>query len=173
MGWAMTIFAKIAMVLSWSYYTLFLGYHWGGQLLGLHNEIWEMYDFPVQQVSPPTWTILVGFLVSALTVLSLGIAYLSGWKILDRSATENFRFLAQKLGTMAWGLIGFWIGYNVLSGAVQLLIAVDLSSTEGFDFGWDPLDFDIIFAITGVILLAIARSLERAWLAEDEVKHFL
>ncbi len=169
----MALLAKIAMVLSWTYYTVTLGYVWIGQLFGLHNEIWDVYGFPIQDVVPPLWTLLVGFAVSLLAILSLGMSYRGGWRILNGGPTQDFRDLGENLRRMAWGLIGFWISYNLLSGAVQHLIVIGLPTTSGFDFGWDPLDFDIVFAITGVVLLAISQTLERAWVAEDETKHFL
>lgn len=169
----MNLFAKGAMVLSLAYYTLTLGYVWLGQLLGLHNEIWDVFDFPIQASSPPVWTLIIGTLVSAFALVSLGGAYRGAWLILGGGADQDFRSLALNMRRLAWGLIGFWIGYNVLSGALPHLIVVDLVSTDGFDFGWDPLDLDIVFAIAGIVLLAISRTLERAWLAEDETKHFL
>jgi len=49
----MTLLAKTAMVLSLAYYTLIFGYVWLGQMLGVHNDIWEMFDFPPQASSPP------------------------------------------------------------------------------------------------------------------------
>ena len=169
----MNLLAKGAMTLSLAYYTLTFGYIWLGQLFGLHNEIWDVFDFPVQASSPPIWTLIIGTMVSVFALLSLGSAYRGAWSILGGGVGQDFRGLATKMSRLAWGLIGFWAGYNVLSGALQYLIVINLASTDGFDFGWDPLDFDIVFAIVGVVLLAIAQTLERAWVAEDETKHFL
>jgi hypothetical protein len=42
-----------------------------------------------------------------------------------------------------------------------------------FSFDWDPLDIDIVFAIIAIVLLAVSQTLHRAWLAEEENKHFL
>ena len=39
--------------------------------------------------------------------------------------------------------------------------------------GWDPLDLDIILLIVGIVILAISQTLERAWVVEDENKHFI
>lgn len=169
----MNLFAKGAMTLSLVYYVLTFGFIWLGQLFGLHNEIWDVFDFPTQASSPPVWTLIIGTLVSVFALISLGHAYRGAWLILGGGSGQDFRNLATNMRRLAWGLIGFWVGYNVLSGALQHLIVIDLASTDGFDFGWDPLDFDIVFAIVGVVLLAIAQTLERAWLAEDETKHFL
>ena len=116
--------AQLAMALSLMYYTLGLGFIWLGQILGFHNEIWDMYDFPTQSVSPPMWTLCVGLLVSALGMLSLGMAYFSVWKVLEGGAEQDFRDLGQRLRKMAAGLIGFWFFYNLLSGAVQYLIVM-------------------------------------------------
>lgn len=165
--------AQIAMVLSLSYYALDLGFIWIGQIVGFHNEIWDIYDFPMQTVSPPTWTLWVGIIVSALAISSLGMAYLSVWVVLEAGAAQDFRQLGKRLQKMAAGLIGFWFFYNVLSGGVQYLIIIDLKNTTDFDMGWDPLDLDIILLITGIAILAISQTLERAWVAEDETKHFL
>jgi hypothetical protein len=165
--------AQLAMAISLIYYTLGLGFIWLGQILGFHNEIWDMYDFPAQSVSPPMWALCIGLLVSALGMLSLGMAYFSVWRVLEGGAEQDFRDLGQRLRRMAAGLIGFWFFYNLLSGAVQYLIVMGLDNTEGFDMGWDPLDLDIILLIVGIAILAISQTLERAWVAEDENKHFL
>lgn len=169
----MNLFAKICMVLSLAYYAIIFGSIWVGQLLGMHNEIWDTYDFPTQTTSPPVWTLIVGLLVTVFAILSLAWAYRGVWAILAGGPDQDFRALGRYLRRVAWGLIGFWLGYNLLSGAVQFLIVIGLPSTEGFDFGWDPLDFDIVFAIMGIVLLAISQTLDRAWQAEDENKHFL
>lgn len=169
----MNLFAKAAMLLSSAYYALTFGYIWLGQLFGFHNDIWEAFDFPVQDMSPSAWSLIVGLLITVFAIGMLAVAYHGVWKILDGGASQDFRDLGANLRRVAWGLIGFWLGYNLISAVMQYLIVIGLPSTEGFDFGWDPLDLDIVFAIIGIVLLAIAQTLERAWLAEDETKHFL
>ncbi|WP_371224648.1 hypothetical protein [Roseovarius sp. 2305UL8-3] len=161
------------MILSLSYYILAIGGIWLGQLLGWHNDIWEFYDFPIQPGSPPAWALVAGLVISAAALASLGVAYIGVWRILSGGPDQDFRQLAQNLKRLGLGLIGFWLGYNVLSGAVQHLIVLHLNNTEGFDFGWDPLDLDILFFIIGTAVLAIGRTMQRAWAAEDEVQHFL
>ncbi len=169
----MNLFARAAMTLSLAYYTLTFGYIWIGQLLSFHNEIWEVFDFPVQPTSPPAWTLIIGLLITAMALWSLANAYRGGWVILSAGPEQDFRDLGKNLRRIAWGLLGFWVGYNVISGVMQYLIVIGLTDLDGFEFGWDPLDLDIVFAIIGVVLLAISQTLERAWLAEDETKHFL
>ncbi len=169
----MNIFAKGAMALSLSYYAVIFGYIWVGQLLGLHNDIWEVFDFPIQSTTPPAWTLIVGFLLTVFALLALASAYRGAWIILGGGPDQDFRDLGKNLRRIAWGLLGFWLGYNLISGVMQYLIVIGLSDLDGFEFGWDPLDLDIVFAIMGVVLLAISQTLERAWLAEDETKHFL
>ncbi len=169
----MSFLAKAAMALSMTYYLFIFGFLWIGQMLGLHNEIWDIFEFPIQPSSPPVWTLMIGLILTLLALLSLAGAFRGAWLILNGGQGQDFRDLARNLRRMAWGLIGFWIGYNVISAVMPYLIVIGLDSTEGFEFGWDPLDLDIIFAITGVVLLAISQTLGRAWQAEDENKHFL
>lgn len=169
----MNIFAKLAMALSLVYYTLVLTYLWVGQLLGIHNEIWDAYDFPIQEVPPPAWTLIIGVLVICFGVGSLAHAYRGAWIILDGGPSQDFRDLAKNLQRIAWGLLGFWIFYNIELAGMPYLISIGIRDLEGFYFGWDPLDINIIFAIIAIVLLAMAGTLERAWLAEDETKHFL
>jgi len=165
--------AKTAMSLSLIYYVVLLGFLWIGQMAGLHNDIWEMFDFPAQPTSPPFWTLLIGLVVTIFALVSLGAAYLAVWRILNGGRTQDFRDLAQRLRRVGLGLIGFWLGYNILSGVLQYLIVIGLENTDGFEFGWDPLDLDIIFFIIGIALLAISQTLERAWQAEEENKQFI
>lgn len=169
----MVIFAKVVMTLSLAYYALTHGYVWLGQLLSFHNEIWEVFDFPEQAESPPVWALIVGLVMSLCAISSLAISYRGAWSILNGGSSQDFRVLQGNMRHMAWGLIGFWIGWNLITGVMQHLIVINLKSTDGFDFGWDPFDLDIVFAITGIVLLAISTTLKRAWLAEDENKHFL
>jgi hypothetical protein len=165
--------AQIAMVISILYYTFGLGFIWIGQITGLHNEIWEMYDFPIQYNSPPMWALIIGLFVSVMGICSLALSYFSVWKILEGGRDQDFRHLGKRLQSLAYGLIGFWFFYNVLVGGVQYLITIGVADTSDFDFGWDPLDLDIIFLIVAIGILAISQTLERAWIAEDETKHFL
>lgn len=169
----MNFLAKTAMVLSLIYYVLLLSYLWVGQITGLHNEVWDFYDFPIQPTSPPLWTLLVGMGVSALALGCLGAAYHAIWRILNGGREQDFRGLARRMKRIGAGLIGCWLGYNLLSGAVQYLIVIGLETTEGFDFEWEPLDLDIVFFIIGIAVLAISQTLERAWLAEEENQQFV
>lgn len=169
----LNLFAKIAMVISLGFYVVALGAIWLGQMLGWHNDIWDLYDFPIQADSPPMWTLLIGSLVTVLGLISLGAAYLGIWRILSGGPGQDFRALARNLKRLGLGLIGFWLCYNILAGGVQYLIAIDVQDTSDFEFYWDPLDLDIVFVIVGIGVLAISRTMERAWRAEDEVQHFL
>ena len=169
----MNLLAKTAMVISWLFYAMTFCGLWIGQLFGWHNEIWDMYDFPYQPTSPPTWAMLIGLAVTVGALTGLFIAYRSVWRILNGGTTQDFRDLARHLKQVAIGLLGFWLGYNLLTGAVQYLIVIGIDTTDEFDFSWAPLDLDIVFAIIAVALFAISKTLERAWLAEDETKHFL
>lgn len=165
--------AKGVMALSLIYYVFVFGYIWIGQLLGLHNEIWDAFDFPIQATSPPAWTLVVGLAITGFALFALASAYRGAWIILGGGPDQDFRNLGKNLRRVAWGLLGFWLGYNLISGAMQYLIVIGVPDLNGFEFGWDPLDLDIVFAIIGVVLLAISQTLERAWLAEEETKHFL
>ena len=89
----MTLFAKIAMVLSLAYYALSLGEMWIGQLLGFHNDIWELYDFPAQDIAPPTWAVLIGLGITFGALLGLGFAYRGVWAVLNGGREQDFRDL--------------------------------------------------------------------------------
>lgn len=170
----MNLFAKAAMALSMVYFSvILLGYLWIGQILGFHNEIWDFFEFPAQSTSPPMWSLIVGFLVTTFALLSLACAYRGVWAILGGGPNQDFRDLSRNLRHVAWGLLGFWLGFNLVIVGVQYLIVIGLDSLEDFEFAWVPLDLDIVFAIIGIVLLAISKTLERAWQAEDETKHFL
>ncbi len=169
----MNFLAKTAMSISLLYYVLVLGTLWIGQMAGLHNDIWELYDFPVQPASPPFWALLIGLLVTAVALACLAMAYAAVWRILSGGRGQDFRDLSRRLRTVGLGLIGFWLGYNILAGGVQHLIVIGTEVTDEFDFSWDPLDLDIVFFIIGIAMMAISQTLERAWLAEEENQHFL
>lgn len=169
----MNFLAKTAMSVSLIYYVIILVAVWVGQMTGLHNDIWEFYDFPIQPTSPPVWVLLVGLAVTAAALACLGMAYVAVWRILSGGRGQDFRGLARRLRQMGLGLIGFWLGCNILAGAVQHLIVIGVEVTEDFDFSWDPLDLDIIFFIIGIAMMAISQTMERAWMAEEENQQFL
>ena len=169
----MNLFAKTAMLLSFAYYSLTVSYAWLGQMLGVHNGIWETFGFPEQAFSPPLWFLLLGCIIGGGTLASLGIAYWAARGILVGGAAQDFLLLAKNLRRVAWGLIGFWLGYNLMVGALPLLLAVSVDFAGDAVVEWDPLDIDIVFAIMGIVLLAIAQTLGRAWEAEHENQHFL
>lgn len=169
----MKLLTKLAMTISLLYYASIFSMLWLGQIFGWHNDIWEMFDFPEQTTSPPLIALLFGMFVNFGALAFLGMTYLAVWRILDGGLTQDFRDLAVRLKRIGIGLFGFWLGYNLLTGAVQHLIVIGLENTEDFDFGWDPLDIDIVFAILAVAIFTIAQTLERAWVAEEETKHFL
>lgn len=169
----MNIFAKSAMLLSFAYYSSTVSYLWVGQLLGLHNEVWYSFGFPEQSVAPPVWLALLGVVVGGFTLASLGRSYWAMRGILAGGATQDFRDLAANLRRIAFGLIGFWFGYNLMFGALPIVLAVSVDFDGDASIGWDPLDIDVVFAILGIVFLAISRTLHRAWEAEEENKQFL
>ena len=169
----MVFIAKAAMLLSFAYYSMTLSYAWLGQLFGAHNYIWDMFGFPPQDISPPVWFLLLGCMVAACILASLGTAYWAARAILVGGAGQDFLLLAQNLRRVGFGLIGFWLFYNIMLGGLPVLLAVSTEFEGHAHIEWDPLDIDIVFAIIGVVFLAIAQTLGRAWAAEEENKHFL
>lgn len=167
------LFAKIAMLLSLSYYTISLMLAWILALFGDGSEVWDIFGLPIQSTPPALWPLIVGILFTLLTLVSLGLAYRSLNKILNGGREQDFRHLAQSLRHVAFGLFGFWLGYNFLSGLMPYLLLQSLDPVLDVAIDWDPLDIDIIFAIIAIALLAISQTLNRAWEAEEENKHFL
>ncbi|MDQ7071535.1 MAG: hypothetical protein Q9M48_12500 [Rhodobacterales bacterium] len=169
----MNIVAKGAMVLSMIYYVLGFSYVWFGQLFGLHNYVWDIFDLPRQDVSPPIWTLLVGLAISVIVVVSLWMAFAAVWRILNGGTGQDFRDLGANLRRLAAGLFGYWFAFNVITAGLLFLIVVDLPDVDGFEFGWDPIESDIVFLIMAIAIYAISRTLDRAWQAEEENRLFL
>ncbi|MEL6573934.1 MAG: hypothetical protein AAFQ64_19985 [Pseudomonadota bacterium] len=169
----MKLLAKIAMVASFLYYCAGFSWLWFGQMIGAHNEVWDTFGFPAQAASPPLWSMVAGLTFTLIGMAGLLYAYLGVWRILDGGSGQDFRALARRLHMIAKGLFGFWLGYNLVTGVTQFLIVSGLESTEGFDFGYDPLDTDVLFLILSIALFAIANVMHRAWEAEEENKLFL
>lgn len=169
----MSVVAKVAMVLSFLYFAGGFATVWIGQSLGLSNDVWDMYDLPEQETPLALWISLTGFACSAFTMGMLFLVYRAAWKTLTGGASQDFRDLAKNLRIMGWGLIGFWFGFNLISGAMLYVVALGVTSTDELDLFYTPFDLDLVLAICGVVLLAISQTLQRAWLAEDENNHFL
>ncbi len=167
------LFAQIIMILSLGYYTLTLMVLWVLALLGDSEDIWDSFDLPIQSTPPALWALGVGILFTLLTLASLGLAYWSLNSILKGGPGQDFLKLAQRLRHTAFGLFGFWLGYNLLSGLMPYVLSLSAERPIDFSFDWDPLDIDIVFAIIAIVLLAVSQTLHRAWLAEEENKHFL
>ena len=169
----MKLLAKIAMVLSFAYYALTMAYVWIGQLLGWHNDIWDLFDFPIQDGSPPLFSMLIGIATVIFALGMLLLAYVGIWRILNGGPQQDFRALSSHMHRLGWGLIGFWAGFNFLAGVVQIFVAIGVQDRGSFDLSYDPLDLDIVFLILGIAILAIAHTLQRAWEAEEENQAFL
>ncbi len=167
------VIAQTAMILSLGYYSLTLTLVWVFALLGDGEGMWEMFDLPLQSMPPALWVMVLGTLVTLFTLISLGLAYSSLNRILKGGPEQDFRYLAKRLRHIAYGLLGFWLGYNLLVGLMPYLLALSHEPPLDIAFDWDPLDIDIIFAIIAIALLAISQTLNRAWEAEEENKHFL
>lgn len=168
-----TIIARLAMVMSLAYYTITLAIAWSSGLLGAPEILWEFFEISQTATAPPAWTILIGIAISAATLTALGMAYWSIEKILRGGQSQDFLQLSRRLRRMSVGLMGFWFGYNVLSGTVRPLLTMHLPLDQRPDFDWDPLDVDIILLIVGIALFAISHVLHRAWTVEEENKQFL
>ncbi|MGJ8626139.1 MAG: hypothetical protein ACSHXB_04185 [Sulfitobacter sp.] len=169
----MRFIAKVAMCLSFVYYALLLAFIWLGQMTGLHNDTWDIFSIAAQPAPPAAWKMFLGILVSVFAIGSLAFAYRSIWRILNGGPGQDFLDLSKRLRRLGLGLIGFWLGYNLLSGAIPYVFAIGLPDNAVQEFEWDPLDTDIIFVILGIAFFAISRTLQRAWEIEDENNHFL
>lgn len=165
--------ARGAMIASWMYYSITLGIMWISGLIGSKEYFWETLDFPTYLPLPPTWTFLCGLLVSAFTVAGLGYLYFSVEKIIKSNAKQDFLLLSKLLQNIATGLICFWLGYNLLTGLLPYIILLHIAPEQQPEWGWDPLDIDILFLILAIAIFAIASAFKRAWFLEDENKHFL
>ncbi len=86
---------------------------------------------------------------------------------------HDFFKLSQNLRNTSLGLIGFWIGYNLLTGLAPLLMTMQLDANSGYEYDWDPLDTDVILLILGIALFAVSHAIHRAWMVEEENKQFL
>ena len=169
----LNLLTKVAMVSSFAVFTLFFADDWGGNLLGVHNHIWEMLDLPPQPDQPPMLIVLLGLVLGAIALVCLFFAYRSVWMILSRGEKQDFRSLAKSLQQLAFGLAGFWFFSNSIYLGLRALLAQYVTTGEDVGLQWDPFNPDLVFAIVAVAILAIAKMMERAWRAEDEVQHFL
>lgn len=165
--------ARGAMIASWLYYTFTLGFMWISGIIGATETFWEGMDFPTSLPLPPTWTLFFGLFISAFTVWGLGYTYFSVEKIIKADAKQDFLLLSKLLQNIATGLLCFWLGYNLLTGFLPALILMHIAPEQQPEWGWDPLDIDIVFIILAIAFFAIASAFKRAWFLEDENKHFL
>lgn len=165
--------ARLAMVTSLAYYSLTLAVAWFTALLGSTEVLWDVFEVSPNATSPPVWTLLIGLAVSSITLFALGMAYWSIEKILRGGQGQNFLQLSRRLKRVALGLMLFWFGYNILSGAIPVLLTTHLPANQQPEFDWDPLDTDIILLIVGIALYAISHAILRAWTIEEENKQFL
>lgn len=169
----MTWMARGTMIASWLYYTFTMGFMWISGIAGSTDLFWECMGFPTNLPLPPTWTLLLGLFVSAFTVWGLGFIYLSVEKIIKADAKQDFLVLSKLLQNIATGLICFWLGYNLLTGLLPILTLMHIAPEQQPEWGWDPLNINIVFVILAISSFAIANAFKRAWLLEDENKHFL
>ena len=168
-----TLVARLAMMASLAYYTLAMAIIWISAMTGSTEEIWEAFDVVESAAAPPLAGILIGTLLSTATLVSLAVAYWSIERTLSGGREQDFLALAAHLRRIALGLMGFWLGYNLLTGAMPTVLTWHLPSEQVPEFDWDPLDLDIILLILAIALYAISRVLHRAWAVEEENRQFL
>ena len=168
-----TLVARLAMMASLAYYTLAMAIIWISAMTGSTEEIWEAFDVVESAAAPPLAGILTGTLLSAATLVSLAVAYWSIERTLSGGREQDFLALAAHLRRIALGLMGFWLGYNLLTGAMPTVLTWHLPPEQVPEFDWDPLDLDIILLILAIALYAISRVLHRAWAVEEENRQFL
>ena len=168
-----TLIARLAMMASLAYYTLAMGIIWISALTGSTEEIWEAFDVVESAAAPPMVSILTGTLASMATLVSLAVAYWSVEKTLSGGREQDFLALAAHLRRIALGLMGFWLGWNLLTGVMPTVLTWHLPAEQVPEFDWDPLDLDIILLILAIALYAISRVLQRAWAVEEENRQFL
>lgn len=169
----LNVLTKLAMVISFAVFSGFVLHDWVGHYLGWHTEILHLLDLP-EGIGPlPAGLIALGAAVALCGIVGVAMAFTAIWRILSAGPTQDFRRLAQDLERMAYGLILFWLCTYALHAGVRTLILWDAQMLGEGGIMWDPFGPDMIFAITAVALLAIAKMMERAWHAEEETKHFL
>ncbi len=162
-----------AMIASWCYYALGVLRAWGSEVFGVPGSIHELFDFEAGPVPLPGLLIAFGLLVSLAMLASLALAYWSIWKILQAGPQQAFNHLGRRLNHLGIGLVGFWLFWNVLTGVFQAVLAQYATAATAAEYGWDPLDLDIVFPIIGSSVFLIGRMMDRAWKAEEENSQFL
>lgn len=165
--------ARGAMIASWLYYSITLSFLWQSGLMGKPEAFWEFMEFPTNLPLPPAWILICGVLISIFTISGLAYTYISVEKIIGANEPQDFLLLSKLLQNISTGLLCFWLGYNLLTGLIPMLTLLHIAPEQQPDWGWDPLDIDIVFVILAAVLFAIARAFRRAWFFEDENKHFL
>ncbi len=168
-----TLIAKIMMAISFLFYGGLITAFWISAILGWHNDIWELYDFPVQPAPPPLWIMGLGLFFTILAFSGLLMAYVAVWKILNGGTDQDFCVLASRMRKLAIGLFGFWLGYNLIYGAISYLLVIITDGLSNMEVDWDPFGTDVIYLIMSIAIFAIAKTLHRAWEAEEEMRHFL
>lgn len=169
----LNVLTKLAMVISFAVFTGFVLHDWVGYSLGWHDEILDLLDLPEDIGTIPMGLAMLGGAVALLGIVGVALSFTAIWHILSAGPAQDFRRLAQNLERMAYGLILFFLCNYALHAGVRTLILWDAQMIHDGGIMWDPFGPDMIFAITAVALLAIARMMDRAWRAEEETKHFL
>ncbi len=163
----------LLMAVCFLYYALLLLTLWLGGIFGLHNDLWMVFDLPAQPEPPSLALHLAGLGFSLIYLGGLGVAFGALGRIIAGGAGQDFRLLARRLRRLSLGLIGFWVGYNLIGGLVPWMLSRYLADTKGLELEWDPLDIDVVFLVIAVAIFAISGSLRRAWEAEEENRLFL
>ncbi len=168
-----TTIARISMISSLGYYTLTLAAALIGSLLGYPHYLWEFLDLPHSSQPPLSIALIAGIILSVFTVYSLSFSYWSIEKILHGGYLQNFTTISVLIRNTSIGLIGFWLGYNLLSIFLPILVTMHLPDINKRHLEWDPLDIDIVLLILAIALHAISQALKRAGEIEQENNHFL
>lgn len=169
----MSFFARFIMLMLITAHSIFTVFMWVDLFSGAPEVIYEFLELPEFEYNPPFWALISGALFSFLTIASLGVAFWGINSILRNKNTHEFLRLGKQLKQSAWALIVFWISNYLLISILPILLITNSDHKQEYAPEWIPIDFDLVFLVVAIALLAIAGTLQRAHEIEEENNQFL
>ena len=168
----MAFLAPLAMALVFLQVLLALVIAWGAAFTGDTELVADLLDrdpFP----TPDAWRMVIGVIACGVLTATIGVL---AWQLhrllrVARAGGLATTAAARAMRRGGWALIGLWLTITFLD-FVYPLVLFGLSEAEP-EWVLDVVNLDVLLAVVGAVLIALARLSEEAMALRAENEQFV
>lgn len=169
----MRIVANLAMLACWLFLAFGVGVIVIATALGHYEAFYDIFDLPLGMTPPATAWIALASALIIVSLLLLGVAFLSFSQVLLAAERADFDKLGIWMGRGGVYLIAFWAVYQIVSRIMPFPLVAALPFDQRPEIEWVPLDLDVILLVLGFVLWSVAGTMRKAAEIAHENSQFL